>query len=674
MRRLALAAALLVAVTGATAQADATLGKWGVETQYIDPAIQPGDDFYRYVNEGWLKTAKIPQGLPLYGAMVEVALRTEQQLKQILDDLPKTGLKPGTPAQQLADLRASYLDLDRRNALGMSMLKEGLDAALKANDRGTLARLMGRIGYDSLFDGGVERDPGEPTRYVFALGQGGLGLPGRDYYLNKGEPYAGFRKAYQDYIAGTFRRAGVGNGKRKAAAILAFETEIARRQWTPTEERDALKNYDRKPLATLVAYAPGFDWRAFLAEGGFGDVQEVLLGTNTAVQRIAKLYARTPMDTLRAYVAFHYLDGHAGLLSQPWVDAQFDFYSRKLSGIAEPRPLEIRAVRFVSHTLGEQLGRLYVERYFPPESKAAIEKLVGYELRAFRERLRDNAWMDEATKREAFAKLDAFKAKVGYADRWHDLSGVRIAADDLVGNVERLERWGLEDARAKLKEPARDWEWAMFPQTVNAYYSSTSNEIVFPAAILQPPLFDPKADPAVNFGAIGVIIGHEMGHGFDDQGSRYDGAGRLRNWWTARARANFDARTQRLAKQYDRYSPLPGLHLNGELTLGENLGDLGGVTVAHAAYRGYVAEELKGAAPVIDGYTGDQRFFLGFAQTWREVQNEQSLREQVLTDPHSPNAFRVNGILRNFDPWYAAFGVGRDAKLYLPEDERVSLW
>jgi len=356
------------------------------------------------------------------------------------------------------------------------------------------------------------------------------------------------------------------------------------------------------------------------------------------------------------------------------VDAKFDFYSRTLSGIAEQRPLEIRAVRFVSHTLGEQLGRLYVERYFPPASKAAIEKLVGYELQAFRERLRANPWMDEPTRREAFAKLDAFRTKVGYPDRWHDYSSVRIAPDDLVGNVERLERWGLDDAREKLKGPAREWEWAMFPQTVNAYYSSSANEIVFPAAILQPPLFDPKADPAVNFGAIGVIIGHEMGHGFDDQGSRYDGSGKLRNWWTAQARANFDQRTQRLVKQYDRYSPLPGLHLNGQLTLGENLGDLGGVTIAHSAYRKYVAGELKGEAPVVDGTTGEQRFFLGFAQTWREVQNAQSLREQVLTDEHSPNEYRVNGIVRNFDPWYAAFGVGQDAKLYLPEKDRVSLW
>jgi len=674
VNRFALAAALLLAATTATAQPAAKLGDWGVETQYIAKDIKPGDDFYRYVNEGWLKTAKIPQGLPLYGAMVEVALRAESQLKDILDDLPKQHPKQGTPAQQLADLRTSYLDMDRRNALGMSMLKPGLDDALQAKDRRAIARLMGRIGYDALFDAGVERDPGDPKRYVFALAQGGLGLPGRDYYLKKGEPYAGFRKDYAAYVAGTFERAGVKGGKKKAADILAFETKIAKRHWTPAEEREVLKNYDKKPLKALLAYAPGFDWQAFLAEGGFGDVREVLVGTNTAVKKLAQLYANTPLATLRAYLAFHYLDAHAGLLSQPWVDASFDFHSRKLGGIAEPRTLEIRAVRFVSHTLGEQLGRVYVERHFPPESKAAIEKLVDYERRAFRERLRENPWMDEATRREAYAKLDAFTAKVGYPDRWHDLSGVRIAPDDLVGNLHRVMRWHLEDARAKLGEPAREWEWHMTPQTVNAYYSATANEIVFPAAILQPPLFDPQADPAVNFGAIGVIIGHEMGHGFDDQGSRYDGGGRLRDWWTPQARKNFEARTRKLVKQYDAYSPLPGLRLNGQLTLGENLGDLGGVTIAHAAYRLYVANELKGEPSVLDGRTGEQRFFLGFAQTWREVQNPQFLREQVLTDPHSPNEYRVNGIVRNFDPWYAAFGIGKGAKLYLPPGERVSVW
>jgi len=674
VNRLAPLAALLLAATTAAAQPEAKLGDWGVETQYISKSIKPGDDFYRYVNDGWLKTAKIPQGLPLYGAMVEVALRTERQLKQILDDLPKQHPKPGTPAHQRADLRTSYLDMDKRNQLGMSMLREGLAEALRAKDRQTIARLMGRIGYDALFDAGVERDPGNPKRYVFALAQGGLGLPGRDYYLNKGEPYEGVRKAYAAYIAGTFERAGIKGGKKKAADILAFETQVAKRHWTPAEEREVLRNYDKKSIKNFLAYAPGFDWQAFLAEGGFGDLKEVLVGTNTAVKKIAKLYAGTPLPTLRAYLAFHYLDEHAALLSQPWVDAHFDFHSRKLAGIAEPRALEIRAVRFVSHTLGEQLGRVYVERHFPPESKAAIEKLVDYERRAFRERLQNTPWMDKATRREAFAKLDAFKTKVGYPDRWHDLSGVRIAPDDLVGNLHRVMRWHLEDARAKLGEPAREWEWHMTPQTVNAYYASTANEIVFPAAILQPPLFDPTADPAVNFGAIGVIIGHEMGHGFDDQGSRYDGAGQLRNWWSAQARKNFEARTGQLAKQFDRYSPLPGLYLNGQLTLGENLGDLGGVTVAYSAYRMYVDGELQGKAPVIDGTTGEQRFFLGFAQTWREVQNEQTLREQVLTDPHSPNEYRVNGIVRNFDPWYAAFGIGRDAKLYLPEGERVSLW
>ena len=653
----------------------ATFGKWGVETQYITKDVAAGDDFYRHVNKGWLDTATIPPGLPEAGAFVSLMLETEQQVEAIVADAKAQRGAAGSPTQQIADLHASYMDVARRNSLGISMLSDSIADLMSVSNHRDFARRMGRAGYPGIINMMVEPDAKHPTRYMLSLGQGGLGLP-QEYFLRKDEPYAGMRLAYADYIAGVFTRAGIDRGEARARAIMDFETKLAAIQWTPEQSRDALKSYHPMATRALAAYAPGIDWRAMLDEAGLGDVKEVNLSADTALRKSAALFARTPIETLRAYFVFSYLDARASLLSQDWADANFDFYQRKLSGIAEQRPLEKQALGILQQMVPEQVGKLYAEKYFPPESKAEINKLVKFLLAAFHERLQGSAWMDKPTKAAAIAKLDAFTTKIGYPDRWHDFSTIRISPDDLVGNAARIEAWQVSDAVSKLKEPVRKWEWSqtIMPQVINAYYNPAANEIVFPAAILQPPFFDPKADPAVNFGSIGMVIGHEVSHGFDDQGNRYDGQGVLRNWWTAKARTGFMQRAERLAAQYDQYKPLPDLHLNGHLTLGENIGDAGGMAIAWGAYQKLVADEYQGQAPLLDGFTGNERFFLGYAQLWRTLNTEGFLRNVTLTDPHSPGEFRVNGVLRNFAPWYETYGVKPGNAMYLPPEQRVSIW
>lgn len=660
------------AETASTSQAE--FGKWGVETRYISRSIAPGDDFYRYVNDGWLKSAKIPVGFPMDASFVELMLRTEKQVKSIVDDVRLHPSKPETPARQIADMYASYVDMKRRNTLGSSMLQPELTRILNVTDHRQIAQRMGAIGYTSLIGYSVDIDPGNPDRYILTFTQGGLGLPGRDYYLKKEQLYVGLRDAYAKYIEGVLTRGGVTGAKSNAADILAFETAIAARHWSPEQARDAVKNHHPMSVTELNQYAPGFDWSSFLTEAGYGDVKMAEANTDTAIKELAALFAATPVETLRAYMAFHYLDNHASLLSDEWVDANFDMYSRRLAGIKEQRPLDERAVQFLNSVTGDQLGKLYVERYFPPESKAEIDKLVKYLREAFRERLARVEWMDEATRTEAIKKLDAIRSKIGYPEKWHDYSSMQVSKDDLVGNMHRYLQWVRMDARAKLDEPVRRWEWEKNPQEVNAYFSATRAEIVFPAAILQPPFFDPKADPAVNFGAIGTVIGHELGHGFDDQGSRYDGTGALRNWWDETSRRNFEERTNRLVTQYSKYSPLPGLKMNGQLTLGENIGDLGGISMAWSGYQKFVATEYQGKPPVIDGFTGNQRFFLGYSQLWRSLWTDGFLRQTTLTDPHSPGEFRVNGVLPNFGPWYEVFSITAKNRLYRNPSERVSIW
>ena len=663
------------ATPATTAPADANPNYWGIDTKHIAKEIQPGDDFYRYVNKSWLENTKIPQGLSGIDSFTEVNLSTEKQIAVLIKEAVAKNAPAGTPEQQVADLYASYSDIAGRNQRGFDMLKSELNDILASKDRSEIASKMGRVGYAPLFGVGATIDAGNPQRYILAIMQSGLGLPSRDYYLTKKEPFIGHRTAYLSYIEGVLQRAGLDNAQQRAKAILDFETKIAQNHWTEEQKRDPVKRYTVMSKDKLLNYAPGFDWTAFLKASGYDGINTLQLFNNTAIKGMATVFAKTPIETLRDYVAFQYLNSHASLLTEPWVDAHFDLYSRRLLGVPEQRALEQRAVEFVSGTQGQEVAKLYVDRYFPAEYKAKTEEMIGYIRESMQEHLQQLDWMDEATRKEALTKLASFGVQIGYPEKWRDFSSVKIAKDDLVGNIHQIATWIRQDNRAKLDEPVRKWEWGYQPHEVNAYYAPDRNEIVFLAAILQPPYFDPKADPAVNFGAIGVAIGHEIGHGFDDQGRKSDGTGKLRNWWTKASAKNFNAKTKRLVAQYNSYSPIKGVNVNGQLTLGENIGDMCGVAVAYTAYQKYAAAKYPdGKPPVLDGYTGNQRFFMGYAQLWRTLMTDDATRMKALTDAHSPGEFRTNGILTNFDPWYEAFGVTEKNALYLPKKDRISIW
>jgi endothelin-converting enzyme/putative endopeptidase len=652
----------------------AAIGAWGIDTAGMSKTVRPGDDFYRYVNERWLKTAKIPQGLPATDALTELYLSTEQRVLEIIKEAREGNDAPGTPEQLIADYYRSFADRDRRNALGLTPIAAGLGMLMEADTHSDLARAMGFTWTAGVVSAGIESDPDDPRRQIPSVVQSGLTLPSRDYYLQPGEPYEGFRAALRDYIASTFRRAGVPDADARADKVFALETEMARRQWTRAEMRDVVRQNRVMTLAELEAWAPGFDWRAFLGEIGYDKQPRIKVKSDTAVRDIARLFAETPVADLQSYMLFHALDDWSNSLSDEWVEAYFDFHLRKLMGVVERRPFELEAVGAVNGMFGEEIGRIYVEEYFPAAHRAEVNTMVGYLRDMFRERITKLDWMDAPTKAAAIAKLEKVVSHIGYPERWHDRSGIRIDRADLLGNQMRILDWNRADRLKQLAEGTRDWEFPFNPQEVNAGYIAALNSVTFPAGILQPPYFDPAADPAVNFGAVVAVIGHEFGHGFDDQGSRSDGDGRVRDWWSAASRAEFEKRTAGLVEQFSQYEPVPGARINGRQNLGENIGDLGGLSIAYAAYRRYVDEKQGGKAPVIDGFTGDQRFFLSWAQVWRSLVTESEERRRLLSDPHSPGEFRVNGIVRNVDAWYQAFDVKPGDKLYLPPEARVRIW
>lgn len=670
---LTLGVALSCAVASAGAQPAAT-GKWGVDTTQMSTTIRPGDDFYRYVNAGWLKTAKIPAGFPAYNSFTSSTLQTETQLTALIDGLMAGEGGDDPPVRNIRALYRSYVDVARLNALGLKPVQSDLDAIAALKTHQDVARIMGRPDMPGVFGSGVLLDARDPHKYSFAVLQSGLGIPAAQYYLAEGEPYASIRSAYRDYVRDAFVRAKLPGAEANADAILALETEIARAHWSPTDLRDPVRKYHPMSSTELATYAPGFDWAAFFAAYGIGAPDLVVVQSDTAVQKISAIFARTPVNTWRAWMAFHLLDGWAPQLGEDWQKAHFAFFSTRLGGIAEQRPLKPRAVQFVSETYGEDLGRLYVARYFPPEDRAQLLTMIGYMRDAFRGRIEKLEWMDAPTRAQAIQKLDKIAVGIGYPDKWRDFTSVSFNPTELIGNSKRMGVYDRADELAMLKEPRRDWQWGFTPQTINAGYAPSHNNVIFPAAILQPVFYDAKADPAVTFGSTAAVIGHEISHAFDDQGSQTDADGALRNWWTKEARAEFERRGANLVAQYGEFSPLPGVKVNGALTLGENIGDLGGLTVAYDAYRRYVDEKQGGKAPVIDGLTGDQRFFLAWAQVWRMIITDDYARQLAIVDVHSPNAFRANGVVRNLDAWYAAFDVKPSDKLYLPPADRVRIW
>lgn len=677
MKLLRLAALLLAGVAPAIAaptQQRATIGAWGVETAGIARDVQPGDDFYRYVNQGWLARAKAPAGIPFIDSVVEVYLSTEQRVKGIVEEARESTDAPGSPEQLIGDFHRSVSDMDRRNALGITPIASTLALVGGVTDRSEIAKTMGYWWMNGFIGAGVLPDADRPGEMIAGVGAGGLTMPSRDYYLSGGEPYVGFRKALLDYIASSFRRAGISNPEGRAARVMAIETELARRQWSTAQMRDAVRMNRVMTPAELKAFAPGFPWDAFLAEQKLNGFPQYKVLTDTAVRDVAQLFAETPVADLQSFLMFKTLDAWADSLSEPWVQAHWEFHNRTLSGAQQRRPAELEAIGSVSKAFGEEIGRIYVAEYFGPTDKAQVNEIVGYLKDTYRKRIGTAAWMDAPTRAEALGKLDQITTFIGYPDRWHDRSSVRITPDDYVGNQNRLAEWTRADNLKKLSEGARKWEFPYSPQEINAGYVPSQNSMTYPAGILQPPFFDPKADPAVNFGSLAAVIGHEIGHAFDDQGSRYDGEGKLRDWWTAASRAEFERRTTGLAEQFDQYEALPGLKINGRQNLGENIGDLGGLSVAYAAYQKFVREKQGGKAPVIDGFTGNQRFFLAWAQLWRNITSEGETRRRTLSDAHSPGEFRVNGIVRNVDGWYEAFGVKPGDALYLAPEKRVRIW
>ena len=646
-------------------------GTWGFDASGMDRSVKPGDDFYKFANGGWDARTEIPSDRTRFGNFDILSVLSENRVHAILEDA-KAGKVADPDAAKIAAAYASYMDEALADRLGAKPIAPELAAIRAAKSRDEITALMGRTNidhYEPILGLGIRADAKTPTRYAVYASDGGLGLPDRDYYLQPA--FAEKKAAYQAYVEKILSLAGWEAPTQSAQAIVAFETRLAEASWTRAERRDRDKTYNPMSLAELQALTPGYDWKRYMAQAGLAGVDRIVVTTNTAFPKLARIYAETPLETIKAWEAFRVADNAAPLLSKPFVDASYAFRNKTLSGQPEPQPRWKRAVAFSNGAVGESIGRVYVARYFPPESKAKMLSLVGDIRTALKARIEKLDWMGPETRDRAVEKLSKFTVKIAYPDRWRDYSALTLKPDDLYGNSVRVKAFLWNRELKRLNGPVDKAEWGMTPQTVNAYYNSVNNEIVFPAAILQAPFFDPDADPAINYGGIGGVIGHEISHGFDDQGRKSDGDGVLRDWWTSDDAGKFKTQADRLDAQYSAFEPVPGAHVNGRLTMGENIGDMGGLSLALDAYHA----SLHGQpAPVIDGFTGDQRVFLGWAQVWRAKQREDALRRQVVTDPHSPSYYRVDGTIRNVAGWYAAWGAQPGDKLYVAPADRVKIW
>jgi putative endopeptidase len=661
----------LAQAPAASTPGHAVIGTWGFIPSTMDRSTSAGNDFNRFASGGWLDATTIPADRPSWSVWDVLYDQGQEQLKAIIEN--SAAHPDSSPeAQRIGDFYASYMDEATVNALGAKPLEPGLAAIRAATTRTDIARLMGdsfsKAGA-SLFSVYVEADLKDPDTNSAYLGQSGLGLPDRDYYLEAS--FADKKTAYQAYVAQILGMIGWAEPEKSAADIVAFETKIAEKSWTRAQAREVDDTYNPMTLTEVAAYAPGFDWTTWATAAHLPATAHTVVGEKTAFPELARIFSETDVDTLKAYEAFHFADQSVGVLSQNFVDAGFAFHGTVMNGIAQNRPRWNRAVRTVNGSLGEALGKEYVRLHFPESSKTAMETLVQNLLASMTERLKKLEWMSPETKEQALYKIAHFGVKVGYPDEWRSYDGLVIRPNDLYGNTERASAFEWAFQMDKLGKPVNPKEWGMTPQTINAYYNPPRNEIVFPAAILQPPFFDPDADPAVNYGAIGAVIGHEITHGFDDQGRKVDGNGVLRDWWTPADAAAFEARAKVFGAEYDATFPLPGQHVNGQATMGENIADLGGLLMALDAYH----LSLNGReAPVIDGFTGDQRLFLGWAQVWREKQRDAALQQQLATDPHSPASVRASVPVKNIDAWYAAFGVKPGDEQYLAPAARASIW
>jgi predicted metalloendopeptidase len=655
------------------------LGSFGVDTDGMDRSVKPGADFYKYASGTWVARNKIPSDKTRWGMFDALAEQSRVDVHNILEEVSKAQNPKGSTAQKVGDYYASYLDTEAIERKGMKPAQADLRLINKVKTPKDVAKLIATPGIPLAgpIGIGITIDAKDPNKYVLSAGAGGLGLPDRDFYLKDDARFKDIRAKYETHIAKILafshdnKKAQSTKDEANAKAIIALETKIAEAHWDRVKRRDAEKSYNPKTISELEKEVPKFPWRAYADAAGFKGQERVIVRELDAMPALADIFASTPISTWKAYLTYHYLVASASLLPKALDAEVFDFFGKTVSGTPEQSDRWKRAVGATNGALGEAIGELYVAKHFQPRAKEQMEVLVKNILAAYGQRIEANEWMTAPTKKAALEKLASVRPKIAYPNKWRDYGAMDIQPGDAWGNARRASLWGHAYMLSKLNKPTDRDEWQMTPQTVNAYYNPLYNEIVFPAAILQAPFFDPDADPAVNYGGIGAVIGHEMGHGFDDQGAKYDSKGVLRNWWAPEDLASFKKKTDALADQYSGYEPLPGVKVNGKLTLGENIGDLGGVNVAYKAYQISLGGKPDGN---IEGFTGDQRFFLGYAQVWRSLYRDEALKNQVMTDPHSPTMYRTNGIVRNLDAWYTAFDVKPGDALFLPPEKRVKIW
>jgi endothelin-converting enzyme/putative endopeptidase len=674
MKRLIWAGAAALALAAATPSlaGPPAFGTWGYDNSAMSTAVKPGNDFFDYVNGAWSARTEIAADRTFAGIDSVLNDKIDRDVRAIVEDMAKQGATSGRIGQQVGDYYASWMDEAGIEQLGTAPLQPYLQQIAAVNDRAALVDLFAQPGFPAPVDIEVYPDFKDPTRYTVFAFQDGLGLPNRDYYLLTDAKSAGYRKAYRDYIVTLQKLAGIADAEARADRILALETRIAKLHWTPEKARDVEAAYNPMSRAKLKTFAPQLDWDRMLDKLGLTGVDTLVVGQPSAIAGEAKLLASVPLSTWKDWTAFHFISANAQYLPRDFDQAKFNFYSKTLRDVPTQRDRWKRGVAEVNNALGEGVGQIYVQRHYPPESNRQMGELITNIRAALQEKIQNSGWMDAPTKAEALAKLASFDPRTGHPAKFIDYSRLEVKRGDLLGNALRAQDFGWKLQLSRLPKPVDRTLWDMLPQTNNAYYDPTQNQITFPAGILQPPYFDPNADPASNYGSIGATIGHEIGHGFDDQGRKFDAKGQLRDWWTPATAKLYTAQATKLVNQYNAYEPIPGVKIKGELTLGENLGDLGGLEIAYAAYRKHVA--ANGEPPVIDGLTGDQRFFIAYGYSWQRKQREGALREQLLTDEHSPAKYRVNGVVRNMDAWYKAFNVQPDDKLYLPPEQRVRVW
>ncbi len=638
-----------------------------------DRQVRAQDDLFRFTNGQWLHTTEIPADRTSYGAFSVLTDQTEQNLHGIIESSTARHGAAGSPDQQIGDFFASFMDTARLDALGATPLKASLDRIDALTSPADLIRYLGASAADgapSPIALSIDQDARNASAYIPGVSQSGLTLPDRDYYLKSDPQFATIRGQLRTYAGRLLGLAGIADSDAAAGRVLAVENRLAEVQWTAAQDRDATATYNKFTVSDATARTPGLDWKTYLDAAGV-HTGDFIVAEPSFFTALGTALTTVPLADWKSYLKFKFIDDLAPYLSNDFVTARFEFRNRDLAGQQEIRPRWKRGVAAVDGAMGDLLGQQYVQRYFPPDAKKRIDTLVSKLIDAYRLSIDGLDWMSDATKAEARDKLSKLAVKIGYPDKWKDYSKLRVSRDDLVGNILRSAQVEYQRNLDRLGKPVDRAEWFTTPQTVNAYYQPTRNDITFPAAILQPPFFDPTADDAVNYGAIGAVIGHEVSHAFDDQGRKFDGTGNLRDWWTPQDVQRFTTRTTALAAQYSAYEPLPGEHINGELTLGENIADLSGLTVAMRAYR----LSLGGRpATVMDGFTGEQRFFLGFAQVWRGKTRDKQERALLLSDPHSPYEFRTNGVVTNLPEYYAAFNVKQGDKLFRPPDQRVKIW